>query len=222
MVTDRDALASVYAASGLGSPMAIRGPAALVLVDVQRGFFEELYVLGSDFGALADRMSRLVDLARGVGLPVAFTRVSYRADFGDAGVFGEKIPDLRIFCEGEDAREIAGFVAPRPEDGIFDKQQPSGFFGTDLAPWLRSRGVVTALIAGVTTSGCVRATAVDAMSHGFLPVVVSDAVGDRHQMPHDAALFDISAKYGVVATTDELIAAGGPLHPGPDRGEVPL
>jgi maleamate amidohydrolase len=88
---------------------------------------------------------------------------------------------------------------------VVRKNVPSAFFGTPLAPWLTQRGIKTLLVAGCTTSGCVRASVVDAMSFGFRPVVISDCVGDRAQAPHDASLFDIEQKYGDVVASEQIL-----------------
>jgi maleamate amidohydrolase len=134
---------------------------------------------------------------------VIYTNVTYQEDGADGGVFFRKAPVLKNFVSGN---PMGGWPKTlQPDDGelVISKQYPSAFFGTSLASTLHAQGIDTLIITGVTTSGCVRATCVDAMSHGFIPIVVADACGDRHTGPHDANLFDMNAKYAdVVAEAD--------------------
>jgi maleamate amidohydrolase len=109
--------------------------------------------------------------------------------------------------EEDPSSQIVSQLAPEPGEYVVRKTVPSAFFGTSLAPWLAQRGVQTLIIAGAVTSGCVRASVVDAMSHGFRPLVLSDCVGDRALEPHAANLFDMEQKYACVMTRDEALAA---------------
>lgn len=158
----------------------------------------------------------LLAAARAAGVPVIYTRVLYHPNGRDGGLFVRKVTALRAMVEGEPLAEIVPELPPRPDDLVMVKQYASAFFGTHLAATLTSLGVDTLVIAGCSTSGCVRATAVDAMQHGFLPVVVRDCVGDRRPEPHEANLFDIQAKYGEVLGRAEVIAyleaLPGPFH----------
>lgn len=141
------------------------------------------------------------------GLPVVFTRVIYQPSGLDGGLFVQKVPVLRGMVEGA---PLAAFVPPlEPEGGdiVVTKQYASAFFGTSLASLLTAQGVDTLLICGVSTSGCVRASVVDAMQHGFRPIVPRECTADRHPGPHAANLFDIDAKYGDVMDLREVIAA---------------
>ena len=149
----------------------------------------------------------LLRAAREAGLPVAFTRVVYAADGSDAGVFTRKAPGLLALTEESEGSQIVPELAPRPGEHVIRKTQPSAFFGTDLAAWLLGRGVDTLLVAGATTSGCVRASVVDAMSYNLRTIVVRDCVGDRALGPHEANLFDMEQKYADLAGVDEAIAA---------------
>ncbi len=133
------------------------------------------------------------------------TNVVYEPGGADGGVFFRKLPALASFERGRHP-ELAAFaegLEPRPGEPVFSKQYASAFFGTGLAEALRALAVDTVLIAGVSTSGCVRATAVDACQHGFVPLVVREAVGDRHPAPHEANLFDLQAKYAEVISLAE-------------------
>ena len=142
--------------------------------------------------------------ARDAGIPVIYTNVVYEPGGADGGVFYRKLPALKVFDAGSPLGDWADGLDPRDDELVVSKQYPSAFFGTSLASILRERSVNTLLITGVTTSGCIRATCVDAMSHGFVPIIVEDACGDRHEEPHRANLFDMQAKYAEVWSEDEI------------------
>lgn len=146
----------------------------------------------------------LLRTARAAGVPVIYTKVLYHHSGVDGGLFVCKVPALRRLVEGEPLAEIVSDLAPEPGDVVIVKNYPSGFFGTTLASTLRALGVDTVILTGCSTSGCVRATAVDAIQHGFRLVVPRECVGDRHDGPHDASLFDIHAKYGDVMSKAEV------------------
>jgi maleamate amidohydrolase len=178
---------------------------ALILVDFVQAYFDETCALYAGVeDALASAL-RVRDGARAAGIPVIYTNVTYQEDGADGGVFFRKAPVLKNFVSGN---PMGGWPKTlQPDDGelVISKQYPSAFFGTSLASTLHAQGIDTLIITGVTTSGCVRATCVDAMSHGFIPIVVADACGDRHTGPHDANLFDMNAKYAdVVAEADAI------------------
>jgi maleamate amidohydrolase len=129
--------------------------------------------------------------------------VIYRKGGADGGVFFRKAPVLSCFVAGSPTQRFADGLVPRDDELVVAKQYPSAFFGTSLAATLTANRVDTLLITGLTTSGCVRATCVDSMSHGFITLVVRDAVGDRDARPHEANLYDMNAKYAdVVAESD--------------------
>ncbi len=140
----------------------------------------------------------LLDLARGKNVPIIYTQVLYNEHGLDGGLFVQKVPILRSMVRGEPMAEIVPELPPAESDVIIVKQYASGFFGTPLAATLTSMGVDTVIITGCSTSGCVRATAVDGMQCGFRVIVPRECVGDRHQAPHEANLFDIDSKYGDV------------------------
>ena len=141
-----------------------------------------------------------------VGRPVVFTRVEYEPGGADGGQFFRKVPALACFERGNPLADFLDDPAPEPGEVVVTKQYASAFFGTSLASTLRSMGVDTVLMCGLSTSGCVRASALDALQHGFVPVVVADACGDRHPDPHRANLFDLAQKYATVISEDEAIA----------------
>lgn len=136
--------------------------------------------------------------ARRLGVPILHTRPIYHPSGRDGGLFVQKVPALRAMVRGEPLAEFDPAVAPLADEIVFEKAYPSSFFGTALAPTLTAQGIDTVILVGCSTSGCVRATAVDALQYGFRPIVARECVGDRHPGPHDAALFDVDAKYGDV------------------------
>ncbi len=147
----------------------------------------------------------LLSAARAHGVPVVHTRVIYDPSGLDGGMFLKKVPLLRCLTATDPLSQIVPQLAPISGEVVLSKQYPSAFFGTCLASMLTSRGVDTVILIGCTTSGCIRATAVDAMQHGFRVIVPRECVGDRHQAPHDANLFDIDSKYGDVLSSEEVL-----------------
>ncbi|WP_406317425.1 isochorismatase family protein [Streptosporangium sp. NBC_01639] len=179
---------------------------ALVLIDLMRAYFEpgaELY-LGSR--ACLDAAARILAAARAAGVPIIHTRVAFGPGGVDGGLFFRKVAPLRHLVGDGPLGALMPEVAPIPGELVIVKQYASAFFGTTLASTLTALRADTLLITGVSTSGCVRATAVDAVQHGFVPVVVRQAVGDRDPRPHEANLFDIQAKYGEVWDDTRVIA----------------
>lgn len=187
---------------------------ALVLVDLVRAYFEEgaPFFLGS--GAALESAARILSRTRETDVPVVHTRVSYTRGVRDGGLFVQKVPQLMVFSETDPLGEIMSAVRPVDGEPVIAKQYASAFFGTSLASTLTSLHVDTVVIVGVSTSGCVRATAVDALQHGFAPFVVRDAVGDRQPGPHEASLFDIQAKYGEVISESNAMDYLATAHRG--------
>ncbi|MBI1250998.1 MAG: isochorismatase family protein [Alphaproteobacteria bacterium] len=183
---------------------------ALLMVDFVQAYFEPSSPLYAGVDDARDAARRLLSRARDKGVMRVFTRVLYAPDGADGGVFFKKVPALRNFVEGSSHAAWAEGLEPIAGEIIVTKQYPSAFFGTSLAATLTAAGVDCVLITGLTTSGCVRASCVDACSHGFAPFVVREACGDRHATPHEANLFDMQAKYAEViseADAARLIAA---------------
>lgn len=147
----------------------------------------------------------LLPLARQKGVPVIYTRVIYSASGLDGGLFVQKVPVLRRMVEGEPLADIVSELSPVVGDVVINKQYASAFFGTSLAATLTSQGIDTLLLTGCSTSGCVRATAVDGLQHGFRVIVPRECVADRHPAPHEANLFDINSKYGDVVAKGEAV-----------------
>jgi maleamate amidohydrolase len=183
---------------------------ALLIVDVVAAYLVEGSPLFMASAAAArDSSARLAAAARAAGVPVIFTNVRYRPDGSDGGVFFRKVPVLKVFVEGSPLGAFPPELAPQAGDRVFTKQYPSAFFGTGLAEVLHAEGIDTLIITGFSTSGCVRASALDAMQHGFVPLVVRDACADRHEAPHEANLFDLQAKYAEVISEAEALAVIG-------------
>jgi nicotinamidase-related amidase len=197
-----------YTASGFSRRLGFGARPALVVVDFVKAYLNHGSPLYAGVENVRDRAAQLLAGARAAGIPILHTRVAYARDGSDGGIFFRKVGALSVFAEGADP-ELGSFddaLAPWPGEVVITKQYASAFFGTSLASTLTARGIDTLLIAGVSTSGCIRATAVDACQHGFIPVVVSDAVGDRHESVHAANLFDLAAKYADVVSLDEALA----------------
>jgi nicotinamidase-related amidase len=173
-----------------------RSPCLLV-VDLTRGFTDPSSPLGSDLAQVIAANNELLDVARGRGIPVIFSIVRYDHP-REAGLWLRKVPSLAILKTGSGMEDVDPRLAPRPDEQVLVKKFGSCFFGTALASQLTSQGIDTVIVTGVSTSGCVRATVVDAVQHGFRAIVPRQAVGDRAQVPHEANLFDMQAKYADV------------------------
>ncbi|GAA3393079.1 isochorismatase family protein [Cryptosporangium minutisporangium] len=200
-------LSKDYGDAGFGRPLDWGTSPAVLVIDMVRAYFQpgaELY-LGSR--SCLDSAARVVTTARRAGVPVLVTQVVYAADGADGGLFYRKVGALRHFAAGAsgDLGDVMPEVAPQPGDVVITKQYASAFFGTSLAATLASRRIDTLVICGVSTSGCVRATAVDAISSGYVPIVVREAVGDRDPRPHEASLFDLAAKYAEVWSEADVV-----------------
>jgi maleamate amidohydrolase len=143
--------------------------------------------------------------ARQAGAPILYTRVLYNKSGLDGGLFVQKVPVLRRMVEGEPLAEIVPELTPAETDLIITKQYASAFFGTSLAAALTALGVDTIILTGCSTSGCIRASAVDGMQYGFRVIVPRECVGDRRSEPHEANLFDINSKYGDVVSKQEVL-----------------
>jgi maleamate amidohydrolase len=180
---------------------------ALVIVDFVVGFADPAHFGGGNIGPAIAETVRLLAFARQRHWPIAHTRVVYADDGSDAGVFTLKAPSLRKLTETSPLSQIVPELTPLPGELVIRKQGASAFFDTNLAGWLAFRRVDTVVVTGCTTSGCVRATVVDAMQNNFRTVCVTDCVGDRALAPHEANLFDMGQKYADLMTRAELEAA---------------
>lgn len=196
----------IYRRQGLGGTSGIGQRCGLVLVDFVNAFvdFDQLGGPHIEQAALATRP--LLDVFRRLQLPVAFTRVVFAEDGSNHNVFSQRVRALETLTEHAPGSQIVAALAPHAGELVVRKQSASAFFETGLADWLRHRKVDTAVITGCTTSGCVRASVVDAMQHNFRTVVIRDCVGDRAIEPHEANLFDIEQKYADVLLRDAFVA----------------
>jgi maleamate amidohydrolase len=180
---------------------------AVLIVDFVNGFNDSAVLGGGNIAASIDATVELLRAAREAKLPLAFTRIVYTP--ATRGVFCMKMPTLAGLTDDNVQSQIVPELEVREEDYVVCKTQPSAFFGTDLAAWLTYRQIDTVFFAGCTTSGCVRASVVDAMSFNFRPIIVEDCVGDRALAPHHASLFDMAQKYGDVVSLAEAIRVMG-------------
>ncbi len=194
----------VYARQGFGNRLEVAGNIGLLIVDFVNGFADPKAFGGGNIAdAIANTRQVLAD-ARQQGWPVAHSRIVYADDKADLNIFGLKVPPLTDLGRDSPASAIVPELTPAKGELVVCKTVPSAFFGTNLSAWLTQHAVRTLLIAGATTSGCVRASVVDAMSYGFRPFVLEDCVGDRALEPHRANLFDIQQKYGEVVPYPSL------------------
>ncbi|KQS02357.1 isochorismatase [Sphingomonas sp. Leaf357] len=184
---------------------------ALLVIDVVMAYL----TLGSPLydarfeTALASNV-RLVAAARAAGVPVIFTNVVYQPGGADGGLFYRKIPALKAFDRGSPGGDFPPSLQPRAGETIVSKQYASAFFGTSLGSTLAAARIDTVILTGFSTSGCVRASALDALQHGFVPFVVREACGDRDPAPHEANLFDLQAKYAEVVSEAEIMTMMAP------------
>ena len=195
------------AADGFGRRQGPGARPALVVVDLVNGFTDPESPLWCDADEAVRATASLLAAARGAGVPVAFTTVEYDdAGAEIAAAFIAKVPALRTLAPGTPWPRVDDRIAPLAREPVLLKLFASAFFGTPLAAMLAAHGVDTVIVTGASTSGCVRATVVDALQHGYRVVVPREAVADRAAGPHEAALFDIDAKYGDVVALDEALA----------------
>lgn len=198
-----------FAPAGLtGHHLAFGMRPAVLVIDLQVGFTDpETSIMASEMAPQIDASNRIIAAAREGGHPVIFSVIAYdHPDALDGGLWPVKAPPLRALRAGTDLVELDRRVDRREGDVVLVKKQASAFFGTPLASMLLSLGVDTVVVSGCTTSGCVRATVVDAIAHGLRPFLAREALGDRWPSAHDAALFDIAAKYGEVLALAEVVA----------------
>ncbi|MFL4492301.1 isochorismatase family protein [Streptomyces sp. VTCC 41912] len=196
-----------YERAGFGAPVRRGRRPALVVVDLTRGFTEDRFPTGADLSDVVGATGQLIEAARPAGVPVVFTAIAYAPAEVSGGhvTWLRKAPGLGALLEGSEAVAVDPRLPRRESDALVLKKGASAFFGTSLAATLTGLGCDTAVVCGATTSGCVRATAVDAVQSGFPVLVPRECVGDRAAGPHAAALFDIQAKYGDVVTLADAV-----------------
>jgi maleamate amidohydrolase len=198
---------AVYERQGFGAAMEPRAPYGLLIVDFVNGFADPAQFGGGNIPEAIERTRELLATARARGWPVAHSRIVYQDDGGDHNIFSLKVPTMLGLKEDLANSQIVAELTPVAGELVVRKTVPSAFFGTNLTAWLAQRGVQTLLVAGAVTSGCVRASVVDAMCWGFRPLVVTDCVGDRAIGPHEANLFDMGQKYAILMDRDSALAA---------------
>ena len=185
---------------------------ALLVVDVNLAFTSPESPLVCELDDVVAAIQRLLGETRRAGFPVVYTTVSYgEGDKVAAAAFIDKIPALLTLEAGSRWVEIDPRIAPLPREPVLNKLFASAFFGTPLASLLAAAGCDSVIVTGASTSGCIRATVVDALQHGYRPVVPREAVGDRNPAAHEANLYDIDTKYGDVVSVDDVIAHLGEL-----------
>ena len=197
----------VYTHQGYGCRLGFGRRFALIVVDFTQGFANPDQFGGGNIDLAIKNTVTLLEAVRQQGLPTVFTRHAYAHDGSDCGLFTLKNPKLKILSLDSPTTKVVDVLAPRPGEMILCKRHPSAFFATDLVSWLVTRGVDTLVVSGCTTSGCIRATVVDALGHGFRPIVVRECVGDRAIGPHEANLFDLEMKYADVVSLADVLAA---------------
>jgi len=196
---------SIFKRQKFGQRMGFGQRPGLLIVDFTVGFNDPNAFGGGNIDAAVKRTVSLLAVGRKLGLPIAHTRIVYADDGSDVGVHDLKVPRLQKLIETSPLGQFVPEVAPVKGEIVIRKRLPSAFFESGLSGIFHARGVDTLVIAGCTTSGCVRASALDAMCHGFRPIVVEDCVGDRALGPHEASLFDLDQKYADVIPLVEVV-----------------
>jgi len=195
----------VYAAAGLGQAVTLGSRPAVLVVDFSCGFTDPECALGADMSDEVEATRRLLDAGRAKGLPVIFTTIGYEPSLKDGGLWLQKVPSLGDLQIGGRWVEIDPRLEPREDETIVLKKGASAFFGTNLPAILVSQNVDSVILCGATTSGCIRATAIDLLQYGYPTLVPRECVADRAQAPHEANLFDINAKYADVVPLDDVL-----------------
>ncbi|SFF91823.1 isochorismatase family protein [Blastococcus tunisiensis] len=229
---DADSTATVYDRAGFGRPVERGSRPAVVVVDFTYGFTDPQHPTGADMTGPVLATARLLEAARAAGVPVVFTTIAYDPGQISSLAWLKKATGMAGLELGSRLVDVDERLAPRTDEHLVVKTGASAFFGTALVSYLASVRADTVIVTGATTSGCVRATVVDAVQNGYPTLVPRDCVGDRAQAPHDASLFDINEKYGDVVDCDDVVTylqalpdtpgAGHPLaapRPGPPAPE---
>jgi maleamate amidohydrolase len=180
---------------------------ALIVIDMSVGFTDPSSPLHCELEGVVESIERLLSATRAARLPVVYTTVAYDEVAKErAAVFIDKVPALLTLEAGSRWVEIDPRLAPQAGEAVVTKLFASAFYGTPLASLLAAQQVDGLIVTGASTSGCVRATAVDALQHGYRVVVPREAVGDRNPDAHEANLYDIDAKYGDVVSVRDVLA----------------
>ncbi len=196
----------IFEKQGFGHSLGLGDSPSLCIIDFVVGFDDPETLGGGNIHAAISHTADLLSFCRTRQLPIAHTRVVFADDGSDHNLLSEKVPSLKDLTETSPNSQIVPELTPLPGELVVCKRNASAFFQTDYGSWLTRAGTDTLLIAGCTTSGCVRATAVDALGYGYKPVILTDCVGDRAIGPHDASLFDLGQKYADLMTAEEVMA----------------
>jgi maleamate amidohydrolase len=197
---------------GFGMRIGFGQRPAVIVIDLLKAFTDPASALGSDLDAVVEATTYVLAAARAGGAQVLYTGIAYEEDLADAGVWALKQKGVASLVRGTEATSLDPRLGRRPDEPLVLKKYASAFFGTDLVSRLNAGAVDTLVITGCTTSGCVRATAVDAVQYGYRPMVVREAVGDRAERAHEQSLFDLDQKYADIVGLDEVIAYLGDLR----------
>jgi len=202
-----DRAGSIYRRSGIGGRVGFGKRAALLIVDFQRGFTDPSCPVGGELSKEIAATKTLLDAARRREIPVAFTAVGFDASGLDGATWLRKMPGLAVLVENTIWCEIDSRVKPQSGEPVWIKRASSAFFGTPILPFLTAARVDTLIVTGCVTSGCIRATTIDAVSYGYRVIVPEECVGDRADGPHRWNLFDIDAKYADVEPLSSVLAS---------------
>jgi maleamate amidohydrolase len=195
----------IYERARLGGRVTLGKRPGVLVVDFSCGFTDPECALGADMSAEVEATKRLLDAARDKGLPVIFMTIGFEASLKDGGLWMQKVPSLAELQVGGRWVEIDPRLDPREDEVVIVKKGASAFFGTNLVTVLNTEEIDTVILCGATTSGCVRATAIDLLQNGWPAIVPRECVGDRAQAPHEANLFDINAKYADVVSLEDAL-----------------
>ena len=192
--------------AGFGGRQGFGRRPALLVIDMSLGFTSPDSPLHCDLGDAVEAIGRLLDAARAKDLPVVYTTVSYgEGEKAVAKAFIDKVPVLLSLAEGSPFTEIDPRIAPLSDEPVLNKLFASAFFGTSLQSLLAAHDCDSVLVTGASTSGCVRATAVDVVQNGYRLVIPREGVGDRNPAAHEQSLYDVDAKYGDVVSLEEAL-----------------
>jgi nicotinamidase-related amidase len=200
------ALNQDYGKAGFGGRLDFGKKPCLLHIDFARAYIDKTCSLYAGVESSAEAAREVLAAARAAGILVCHTRVEFTPGGVDGGVFFRKVPALRNFERGSPFGAFVEGLEPLASEPVITKTYASAFWGTNLASTLTAAGIDTVLLAGWSTSGCVRASTLDACQAGFIPIVIREACGDRHQAPHEANLFDLQAKYAEVKSKAEVLA----------------
>lgn len=206
MVTQKKSDADFFAERGFGQTIGFGRTPAVIVIDLINAFTNPDMMLGANLDRQIEETNRVLEAAHGASVPVFFSSVMYEdADLKDAGIWALKQRGVMTLRANTPEVEVDSRLDRAAGDSLLVKKYASCFFGTDLVPKLVTHGVDTLIVTGCTTSGCVRATAVDACQSGFRPIVAREAVGDRSEAAHEQSLFDLNAKYADVVSTEDVL-----------------